>query len=182
MEKIILKRRDGKELCGEIKILSEGHIDQIMKLQKEVVEGLEIREVYADSTKESFLGCMRNLGTILGCFTKEDGLIAMGVYNKYGYDKENYGYDLGLEGEDLLKIGQIESTIVKSEYRGNKLQKVICDLLEEFAKKDGLKLIGATVSPINKYSLDTFINSGYSIEKEKIKYGGYRRLIIKKEL
>lgn len=181
MKELILKRKDGKVFNGEIKVLNEGHIDQIMNLQKEIINGLEIRELYADSSKESFIECIKNKGKILGCFVNNE-LIAMGVYIKYKYDHENYGYDLGLEGEDLLKVGQIESTIVREDYRGNKLQKIICDLIEVLAQKDNLKIIGATVSPINKYSLNTFINSGYTIEDEKIKYGGYRRYILKKEI
>lgn len=182
MKKLSLERKDGKLVTGELIILDEGHIDQIVKLQKEIIDGLEIRELYADSGRESFIECIKNHGKIVGCFTKEDGLIAMGVYAVFGYDEENYGYDLGLKGEELLKVGQIESTIVKKEYRGNKLQNIICEIIEEFAKEDGMKVIGATVSPINKYSLNTFINNGYTIEDEKIKYGGYRRYIMKKEI
>lgn len=182
MKKITLNRKNGKLVNGELRILNESHIDQIMKLQKEIIDGLEIRELYADSSKESFEECIKGEGKIVGCFTEEDGLVAMGVYAVYGYDEENYGYDLGLKGEELLKVGQIESTIVKKEYRGNKLQNIICNIIEEFAKEDNMKIIGATVSPINKYSLNTFVNNGYTIEDEKIKYGGYRRYILKKEI
>ena len=46
---------------------------------------------------------------------KKAKLIAMGVYLKNGYDKENYGYDLDLEGEILLKVAQIETTVVREE-------------------------------------------------------------------
>ena len=70
---------------------------------------------------EEYINCN---GKIIGCLTNEDELIAMGVYAKKGYDESNYAYDIGLNGEEVLKVAQIESTIVKSEYRGNKLQKM----------------------------------------------------------
>lgn len=52
-----------------------------------------------------------------------DELVAIGVYAKFGYDEENYGYDIGVKGEELLYIANFESTIVHPDYRGNKLQK-----------------------------------------------------------
>lgn len=106
----------------------------------------------------------------------------MGVYVSLGIDEDNYGYDLGIEGEQLLKVCQIESTVVKKNYRGNGLQKIICNELENIGIRDGMNIISATVYPENKYSLNTFLNLGYQVKREKIKYGGYRRYILEKKL
>ena len=94
----------------------------------------------------------------------------------------NYGYDLELNEEELLDVGQIESTVVAPEYRGNSLQKKICNELEKISIANNDKLLCATVSPYNKYSLNSFLELGYKIEKDKLKYGGLRRYVVVKKL
>ena len=132
--------------------------------------------------KEEFEEYINCNGKIIGCLTNEDELIAMGVYAKKGYDESNYAYDIGLNGEEVLKVAQIESTIVKSEYRGNKLQRLICEELEKIARKDNIEILTATASPYNEFSVNTFMNLGYEIKKDKLKYGGLRRYVLVKEL
>lgn len=139
-----LKRKDGIEVKAELKVLNISYLDKIMELQKIIIDGLENKELYADTEREEFEEYIKKNGKILGCVTEDDELIAMGVYAKKGYDKSNYGYDIGLENEELLKIGQIESTVVKEEYRGNKLQKIICEELEKIAVKEDTKILCAT--------------------------------------
>ena len=175
-----LKRKDGIEVKVELKVLNISYLDKIMELQKIIIDGLENKELYADTEREEFEEYIKKNGKILGCVTEDDELIAMGVYAKKGYDKSNYGYDIGLENEELLKIGQIESTVVKDEYRGNKLQKIICEELEKIAVKEDTKILCATASPYNEFSVNTFKSLGYEIKKDKLKYGGLRRYVLAK--
>lgn len=128
-----LKRKDGLEVKAELKELNISYLDKVMELQKIIIGGLENKELYADTEREEFEEYLKKNGKVIGCITKDDELIAMGVYVKKGYDKSNYGYDIGLDNDDVLKVGQIESTVVKEEYRGNKLQKIICKELEKIA-------------------------------------------------
>ena len=138
--------------------------------------------IIISSQKTTILDC--NSGELENCSIDydEDELIAMGVYAKKGYDESNYAYDIGLNGEEVLKVAQIESTIVKSEYRGNKLQRLICEELEKIARKDDIEILSATASPYNEFSVNTFMNLGYEIKKDKLKYGGLRRYVLVKEL
>ena len=106
----------------------------------------------------------------------------MGVYGKLGHRENNYGYDLEMAKEELLSVGQIESTVVSPEYRGNSLNKKICLELEKISKNNNDKLLCATVSPYNKYSLKSFLDLGYEIKKDKLKYGGLRRYVVAKKL
>lgn len=175
-----LKRKDGIEVKVELKVLNISYLDKIMELQKIIIDGLENKELYADTEREEFEEYIKKNGKILGCVTEDDELIAMGVYAKKGYDKSNYGYDIGLENEELLKIGQIESTVVKEEYRGNKLQKIICEELEKIAVKEDTKILCATASPYNEFSVNTFKSLGYEIKKDKLKCGGLRRYVLAK--
>ena len=174
MNKFQLKKSDGQIKLAFLKKLTFEDIDEVLILQDEVVRGLERRE-FSKSINEYG-------GTMIGCVTEDEEIVAIGLYVSFQYDDENYGYDLGLRGQELLKVGQVEATIVKKEFRGNKLQDKICEVIENIAIEEGKKIIGATVAPDNIYSLNTFLNRGYEIYEEKIKYGGYRRYILKKEV
>lgn len=181
MTKLRIKNRSGKIIDAFFKELDLSYLDKIMELQEEIYKGLEDKQLFAKTDREEFIKSFER-GKVIGCLDEEDNLIAMGVYLKKGYDKENYAYDLDLEGEILLKTAQIETTVVKEEYRGNRLQRIICERIEEIAREDGMEILAATVSPYNKYSLNTFLNSGYKIKKDKLKYGALRRYILSKEL
>lgn len=177
-----LKRKDEVEVKAELKELTISYLDKIMELQKIIIDGLENKELYADTEREEFEEYIKKNGKILGCVTEDDELIAMGVYAKKGYDKSNYGYDIGLDNEELLKVGQIESTVFKEEYRGNKLQKIICEELEKIAVKEDTKILCATASPYNEFSVNTFKSLGYEIKQDKLKYGGLRRYVLAKRV
>lgn len=177
-----LKRKDEVEVKAELKELTISYLDKIMELQKIIMDGLENKELYADTEREEFEEYIKKNGKILGCVTEDDELIAMGVYAKKGYDKSNYGYDIGLDNEELLKVGQIESTVVKEAYRGNKLQKIICEELEKIAVKEDTKILCATASPYNEFSVNTFKSLGYEIKQDKLKYGGLRRYVLAKRV
>lgn len=179
---IELKRKDGTIVNAKFSFLSNEDLDRIMDLQSKIYNGLEDKQLYSPSSKEEFKEFILGKGKILGCITEDNKLIAMAVYAKMEYDEHNYGYDIELEGKDLLKVGQIESTIVDKEFRGNKLQRKMCEILEEVAIENNTPILSATASPYNEYSVNTFLNLGYKIMKDKIKYGGLRRYVLIKEL
>ena len=146
-----VKRKDGEIIEIKLRELKLSDINKIIKLQELIINGLENKELYADSKQEEFEEYINCNGKIIGCLTNEDELIAMGVY-------------------------------AKSEYRGNKLQRLICEELEKIARKDNIEILSATASPYNEFSVNTFMNLGYEIKKDKLKYGGLRRYVLVKEL
>lgn len=177
-----LNRKDGQIVEVKLKKLDLKYIDKIMELQERILNGLENKELYAPTNKEEFIEYINRNGEIIGYIDNNDEIVAMGVYVKNGYEKGNYGYDLGISGEELLKVGQIESTVVREEFRGNRLQRRICEELEEIARENNTPIICSTASPVNEFSVNTFLNLGYEIKKEKLKYGGLRRYILLKML
>lgn len=177
-----LKRKDGKMVNVNLKKLDATYIEKIMELQNIILDGLVNKELYASTEKEEFLNYINTSGEILGYVTEDDILVAMGVYVKKGYGRGNYGYDIDVKGEELLKVGQIESTVVREEFRGNRLQKIICEALEEIAKEKGDMMLCSTASPYNEFSVRTFEKLGYEIKKEKLKYGGLRRYVLAKNI
>lgn len=178
-----LKRKDGEIVNARFKILDTNYIPKIMELQKNVVDGLDDKQLYVPSEEEEFREFIEGKGAIIGCVTiKDNELVAMGVYGNLKYEKTNYGYDLGYQGDELLKVGQIETTIVRDDFRGNRLQKRLCELLEKIGKENNTPIMSATASPYNEFSVNTFISLGYEVVKDKVKYGGLRRYVLAKNL
>jgi len=181
-ETLKLKNKSGVIVNAKYKILGLSNIEDIIKLQDTIMEDLEDKQLYAPTEKEEFISYLRNGGKIIGYLDEKNELIAMAVYIKKGYEKGNYGYDLDLEGEKLLEVAQVESTVVRSDYRGNGLQRVLCEKIENIAKEEKVKILTSTASPYNKYSVNTFEKLGYEIKKDKLKYGGLRRYVLAKEI
>lgn len=177
-----VKNKNGNTINAKYRELDLSYIESIMELQDIIMEGLEDKQLYAPTDKEEFIDYFKKGAKIIGYLSEDNELIAMAVYIKKGYERGNYGYDLDLNGESLLKVGQVESTVVKNDYRGNGLQKILCEKIEDIAKGDDVRLLTSTASPYNKYSVNTFKNLGYEIKKDKIKYGGLRRYVLAKEL
>ncbi|MGL4848567.1 MAG: GNAT family N-acetyltransferase [Clostridium sp.] len=170
-----------EEVCN-LRFLGTEDLDKVLELQDKIMEWLDDSDLYSCSDREYFEDIIDNTGKIIGCFNENDELVGMGVYIKYGLDEHNYGHDINLGEEDLLKTAQIESTVVHKDYRGNKLQNIICRMIENLAIEDGMERIMATVSPKNPHSLNTFLNNGYVKELEKLKYSGLMRAILNKNL
>ncbi|MEG0856758.1 MAG: GNAT family N-acetyltransferase [Terrisporobacter sp.] len=182
IKKINLKRSDSKDFECYIKLLDINNLEEILLFQEDILKEIKDKKIYAVTSREEFEQYFLNKDTILGIYTDEKKLIAMGVYARYGCSEENYGFDLGIKDKELLTVGQIDSVAVSQAFRGNKLQKIICKELENICKEEGFKIICTTVSPSNTYSLKTFEELRYKIIKEKLKYGGIRRYILMKTL
>jgi len=183
MKKLILKKKDGNNIDVEFKLLDLTYIDKIMEIQQKIYDGLDNKDFYSCSDKEEFIETINGKGKILGCVSLENNeLIAMGVYIEYGYEDHNYGYDIEIKEEELLRVAQIESTVVLDEYRGNKLQKIMCEIIEQIGKDAGMKYMCATAAPDNKFSVKTFEDLDYSVMADKLKYGGLRRYVLMKKI
>ena len=46
---LIIKRKDNQEVKVELKKLNISYLDKIMELQKVIIDGLENKELYADT-------------------------------------------------------------------------------------------------------------------------------------
>ncbi|MEG0847665.1 MAG: GNAT family N-acetyltransferase [Niameybacter sp.] len=175
-------RKDGLKEELRLKVLQTTDIPQIMALQDEVLALLEDKQLYVPSEQEEICEHFETGGILLGYVTEADVLVALAIYLKKGYDTSNYGYDIDLEGEALLQVGQVDTVLVKSDYRGNNLQFIMCQILEEVAEEQGTPILCATVSPYNTFSVNNFLKLGYEVKKDKLKYGGLRRYVLVKTL
>ena len=176
------KTKKGDWVNLTLKRLTMAYIDQIMALQEEIMEQLEDQQLYVPSNREEVQSHFSTEGVLLGYVTEENELVALVIYVKRGYSDSNYGYDVGLKGEDLLKVGQVDTVLVKDAYRGNNLQYKMCSYLEEIAKEKQTPILCATASPYNTFSVNNFLKLGYEVKKDKLKYGGLRRYVLMKNL
>lgn len=179
---LTLTTKAGNTCTLTLKTLDASYLPQILELQQQAIATLPDATWFASTSKEEFQSIIDSNGIILGYVTPTDTLVAVGVYAQYGINPDNYGYDLELDEVLLHAVGHIECTIVEENFRGNRLQSLLCDALEEIGRLHNTPLMCATVHPDNKYSLQTLLKRGYAIKKEKLKYGGLRRYILLKEL
>ena len=165
-----------------ISTLKEENLNQVVNLQKEVVNTLENKEYFFKTENSEFRGILNNKENIcLGCFNESNELIAYGMFIKPTL-LDNYGLDINLEKDLLPLVGHIESTIVHPNYRGNSLQKHLIAAIEELIDRNKFSILCATVHPDNKASLKTFLKLGYEVKIEKEKYGGLRRYVLMKSI
>lgn len=176
------KKKDGTIVPLTLKTLTLEHVDQIMALQAEIIDLIEDSQIYFASTRDEIIHHIKNHQVLFGYFTPENELISLMIYVKPGLDPSNYGYDLNLPQKKLLTIGQVDTVLVKSDYRGNKIQYIMCGFVEEIAKQTGITMLCATASPYNPFSVNNFLSLGYEVRKDKLKYGGLRRYVLVKDL
>ena len=100
-----------------------------------------------------------------------------------GIAEKNLGHHIGLEEKDLLRVAHMDSVVILPQFRGHGLQyKLIGKAEEVIAAETDYHILMATVHPDNKYSLNNVMAHGYEVAAEALKYGGYRRYIMKKEI
>ncbi|MGL4361676.1 MAG: hypothetical protein ACRCSG_00025 [Cellulosilyticaceae bacterium] len=173
-----LNTKDGTPLF--VSPLDTTDLPAILDLQNHIVTNLPITSWFMPTSSSEWDSYLNETGVVLGYKTTNNRLVAVGSLLCLGLSPDNYGHDLGFNDTKLLSTAQIDTTIVHSDFRGNRLQNYLCDLLEFHAKTIGMLYITATVSPDNHYSLKTFLDRGYSIQCIKEKYNGLERAILLK--
>lgn len=100
-----------------------------------------------------------------------------------GLSEKNLGHHIFLSEKELLKVAHMDSVVILPQYRGHGLQyQLIAEAEKVITKESGYRILMATVHPDNKYSLGNVLAQGYEVAAEALKYGGYRRYIMKKEI
>jgi len=96
-----------------------------------------------------------------------------------GLDSYNYGYDLNFDESDLLRVINMDTIAVRSDYRGMGLHKKLLWEAEREIAPQGHRILLCTVHPDNIFSLRNFLEGGYAIERKLQKYGSVRYLLRK---
>ena len=153
--------------------------ESVLSLLREVQQGMvnqdwlylddpaEVSRAMADGTMQVWVSAYRE--RLVGIFTI---LIP-------GLGEENYGYDLGFNREDLLRVIHMDTAAVHPDYRGMGLQKQLMQAAETYAAEIGGRILLTTVHPDNCYSLNNILQQGYTVEKQLPKYGSIRYILRK---
>ena len=181
-KKIKIKDIYGKIIDVKIMTLSNEYLNKIIELQDIIFDSLENKSFFAKTEKFEFEDIINKSGEVVGVVSENNELIAFGAMVKPELQDFNLGYDLNFDNNKLLRTAHIESTVVHPDYRGNRLQKLLVQNLEQTAREKECDIFCATVAPKNEFSLNTLLKLEYKIVLEKEKYGGLKRYIMMKKL
>lgn len=91
----------------------------------------------------------------------------------------NYGYDLGLTQDELMRVINLDNAAVHPAYRGLGLQRKMIEIAEEYIRATGPHILLCTVHPDNRFSLENVLKQGYRIQKKLSKYDSVRYILRK---
>ena len=167
-----------KEITLTLRPLSYYDLPQVMALQDEIISDID-PELFQKSYDWEIIDSIEN-DYCCGLFDGEM-MVAFCVMIFNRKTERNYCC-LTDDKEDYSKYFSFDTIQVKKEYRGFGIQRFFLLEADREAKKQGAEFVLATVAPDNKYSLNSFINAGYSIymDKEIDAYNSKRYLMMKK--
>ncbi|ORX60749.1 hypothetical protein BCR36DRAFT_340543 [Piromyces finnis] len=162
-----------------IKKCTETDVDDILSLQKDVIDHLVDKSVLRCNTKEMFIHCVKEPNLTLGVY-HNNSLIALSIF----VDEKGTAEDLSIniKKDDNDVCANFKLVMVKDKYRGMHLQINLMWILERYAYENGYTKLCTTVSPDNKYSLSNIEKSSYKFEMEVKKYGGLNRYLYVKDI
>ncbi|HSP23305.1 MAG TPA: hypothetical protein VLQ20_13365 [Planococcus sp. (in: firmicutes)] len=155
----------------------------IEQVQQKVIDSLPDKAVLQPLTTEEFLFILNERGLLVGAFAGEQ-LIGFRALLIPEIDEEHLGYDLELPAEELPHVIYQEISVVLPEYRGNRLQQKLAEvIMEELPNlEEQFRYVCCTVAPMNIPSLKDKFSQHMHIGAFKEKYEGMQRYIMVKDL
>lgn len=172
-EGILFRQRYGKNESENYiaKLISYDYLDEMVELIQRVYNALPLKEVLMVDTYEDMKNDMDNGAKVIGVFGENNQMIAYRYVSFPGKHKNNLGYDLGIDEDELVKLCQLETTVVDPPYRGNNLQSMTLGLMIPIVKAEGYKHLACTISPYNYYSVNNIMKHNLKIKVLTKKYG-----------
>lgn len=165
-----------------IRLCTSKDVKDIYDIQNVVIDNFKTEEkgYFLPFKEESYMRIVNdpiNDGEIYGAFL-DDKMVAWIFLSVSNRMKEIKNYIPDIEG----KCADIDGVIVLPEYRGNGLQKILVNYLEDRAKEKGITNIVAEVTFDNEYSLNNLKYLGYEIKTWYQKDENIKRHILLKRL
>jgi hypothetical protein len=154
---------------------SPNDFDDIKIIQDETIEELTSVDMLRQNTDEMLMECLHTPNVTLGAWYEET-LAAFSVLYYPFDDAENLAQYLEGINSTGLKTANNKLCIVRRKFRGNALQYELGHRLDTYAIKSGVKLMCATVSPHNTYSINNVLRLGYVYNRTLQKYNYERNL------
>ncbi len=149
-------------------------LNDILRMQEEIIAALPAPHLLNCNTPALFSACLLAPNVTLGAFYGDTlaGFAAL-------FHPAEYEDDLAhtLETVDVTgrKVANYKVTMVRTAFRGNRLQRRLETALEAAAKAQGVEVLCVTVSPDNLPSKRNIESCGYIYDHTQIKYGNLLR-------
>ncbi|MGM0898919.1 MAG: hypothetical protein ACQEV0_13525 [Bacillota bacterium] len=167
----------------DMKRLYLDDLEEIERVQKKVLDSLSEKNTLQPLSTEEFLFILNNHGLIVGAFVEEE-LVAFRALLVPEIDDEHLGRDIGLAEHELGDVIYQEISAVIPDYRGNRLQQKLAEVvMKELGKLEKkFRYVACTVAPMNIPSLKDKFTQHMHIAAMKTKYEGLERYILVKDL
>ncbi len=167
---IVINRNTQNTEKFSMDLLTVNTLDEVMRLQDFVYQGLDNKEVLARDTQNFIEKSLSDGGFIIGVFNDAQQLISYRFIGLPDAD-DNMGIDLRLPNEQLHRVAHLETTVVHPHYRGNGLQSKTLQVAYPLLKDAHIRHLICTVSPYNLFSLMNIMKNGLKIKVLAKKYG-----------
>ena len=168
-------------------------IEELTYIMETVTEGMEKKEWFISDDRDyiekrisSIPIAKEDLGFILKAVTQVEGKTRIAGFfmaDFPGATERNLGTYLDMGKAVMSRVAHMDSVVILPEFRGHKLQYRFLEAAEEvLLKETEYRTLLTTVHPQNQYSLKNVLSMGYEVAAEVMKYGIYRRYILKKEI
>lgn len=171
------KHEGSKEEEYRIEVLSEKHLDEVLKLNRLVYDLLPNKQILSLDNYEEMYEDLNKGGVVLGVLNNENKIVAYRYASFPGLEDKNLGYDLNIPIE-LEKVCQLETTVVHPDFRGNDTQNRLVGIMKGIAKERGYTDLTCTVSPYNYHSLYNIMRNGLKIRVLRRKYDDLLRFVL----
>lgn len=153
-------------------------ITTVLKLQKEVYDKLENKDLYVNTTRSELIETL-HMDYVLGAYI-DDKLVALATI----IDNRNCDRNLGKKFNGKpLECYTFDAVFVHPDYRGLGIHQAFLEIAKKQAVIDGATSIWCTVSKDNEYSYNNFLQQGFKPFKKDVKmYGGFLRDVLKYEV
>lgn len=172
-----------KKLPLRMKRLYLEDLPEIEEVQEAVIAAMPEKQTLHPLTTEEFLFILNERGLMVGAYAEEE-MVGFRALLIPEIDEEHLGYDIGLPEAELPKVIYQEISVVLPEYRGNRLQQKLADvIMKELPKLPGnFRYVCCTVAPMNIPSLKDKFTQDMYIAALTEKYGSKERYVCVKDL
>ncbi|MCR5821922.1 MAG: hypothetical protein K6F85_03265 [Bacteroidales bacterium] len=153
-------------------------LDEVVALEAEVADAVGNLALLRRNSREMFASCLSSPHYAVGAWVGER-LVAFAImYVPIDGDPE----DLAplMEKPTGLPSANYKLVVVKPSFRGHKLQCRLGAMIEIEALGRGIRQLCATVSPLNSPSLHNLLSMGFIRDREVVKYGYPRLLMVRR--
>lgn len=154
--------------------LNPSHLEQVLRLQQQVLDSLPDPNLLRRNTDEMILSCLSCPHYSLGAWKGEE-LVALAILYVPQTSDEDLSLRLRTVDASRYKAADYKLCMVRPDCRGYHLQRVMGQMLIEKASEWGYNLIAATASPDNSFSHNSLIQLGFQVDSQAIFYGGLHR-------